>query len=131
MVKAEGNTGERAGADSKRLLADAVREAMRAKNWKQVDLADASGLSQSTISNIINVRKCPSSTTLQRLAETFGWDQATLSRIFYGEIEDEQRLMIEQITHMLRPLPAEQLLQVKRTLGELLKLIAMRQSTDG
>lgn len=122
---------EEGDANRRGLLAGAICEALKERNWRQVDLAVAAGLSQSTVSNIVRARTDTSPATLRRLADALGWDEVVLSRLFYGEIEDEQRLMIEQITHMLRPLPADQLLQVKRTLGELLKLIAMRQSTDG
>jgi len=114
------------GQKSKELLANAVKEALRARNWRQVELAKVSGISQSTISNVVNAVKDASPDTLRRLAQALDWDQTMLASIFYGDIEDEKQLLIEQIIHSFRTLEPEELLQLKRVCDEVLKLLRIR-----
>jgi transcriptional regulator with XRE-family HTH domain len=53
-------------------LAENVRALMQKKNWTQQELAKKSGLSQKTISNVLNQKSSTTIGTLDRLGYAFG-----------------------------------------------------------
>ena len=71
-----------------------LRELMAERNWSEYRLAIASGLSQSTISNIFNRNTTPSIATLEAICEGLG---ITLSQFFaennMAELTEEQQNM--------------------------------------
>ena len=56
-----------------------IRSLMQERGWSEYRLAIASGLSQSTVANIINRNTTPSVTTLESICNGFG---ITLSQFF-------------------------------------------------
>ena len=73
-----------------------IRNLMEQRGWTEYRLAQASGLSQSTISNIFNRNTLPSLATLESICAGFG---ITLAQFFAEgklvELTDEQQHMFE------------------------------------
>lgn len=57
---------------TKTVLARNLRYLMGDRGWDQVDLAKKSGVSQKTVSNILNEMKVPGLDTVDKLAGAFG-----------------------------------------------------------
>lgn len=98
------------------VFAGAVREEMYRRGWNQSDVADHCRISEGTVSNVLRCRVDASPGIIGKLTECFGWSEVTLNRLFYGEIDDEKAMIIEQIMHRLRDYPVEVLRRVDRTL---------------
>ena len=100
--------------EKRRVLAQAVRGEMKRRGWLQQDLARASGLSSGTVSNIVNGQVDASAATIGALARALGWGEDGIERLYYGELNDERRLLIDQVTHELRGLALADLELVRR-----------------
>lgn len=73
---------------TKTILAANLRYLMKDREWDQTDLGKKSGVSQKTVSNILNEQKVPGLDTVDKLAGAFGLNLWHL--ILPGLIEDLQ-----------------------------------------
>ncbi len=67
-----------------------INELRRERNWTIYRLADESGISQSTLSNMFSRGTLPSLTTLEQLCSAFG---ISLSQFFDNEKDGNNELM--------------------------------------
>lgn len=55
-----------------KIIVKRIKELLKSNNMSQVTLAFRSGISQQTITNILNFKTTPNETTIKTIAETFG-----------------------------------------------------------
>lgn len=93
-----------------------IRELMQERNWTEYRLAIASGLSQSTISNIFSRNTVPSISTLESICKGFG---ITLAQFFSEGNMVELTAEQEQMFNSWSTLTHEQ----KRVLQDLIRVM--------
>lgn len=93
-----------------------IKELMAERKWSEYRLAIASGLSQSTISNIFNRNTTPSVSTLESICKGFG---ITLAQFFAEDRMVELSMEQQQMFDDWRTLSSEQ----KEVIQQLIKIM--------
>ena len=111
----------------RRILAAALKEEMARRNWLQADLAQECGISEPTISNLMNQKVDPSPRTLNALMDCLDWSVASIQRMYYGEPGDEEQLVINEIMRELADLSISELRAVRDVVRQLVLLLTQAQ----
>jgi len=112
------------------VLADTLKEEMARRNWLQADLAKECGVSEPTISNLMNRKVDPSPQTLNAIMDCLDWSVATIQRMYYGQPGDEEQLVIDQITRELADLSLSQLRGVRDCVRQLVSVLTRISSEE-
>ena len=75
-------------------IASKIRRALDGKKWSVYELSKISGVSQSTISGILNDGKSPQYNTLEAISHAFGLEVVEL--LLIGEVPKEKEILTEK-----------------------------------
>ena len=93
-------------------LVERIIELRKERHWSEYRLAKESGISQSTLSNLINRGNNPSVYTLEKISQAFG---LTLSQFF--QTDEEQMYLPDEQKELLTYWNRMESLQKEKTLS--------------